>query len=489
MSVFKAMKITPQPNKSSAPGQDPEGFSLIELLMAVAVISMVVAVGIFVTSGLTSSVKASKLQSDVATVNNAVRTYLMNGGTIAKTADGQKVLEQLKTVADNGSQLRLAGVKNSMIDPRLRGKLASGSGPERAVWNSEKMRFELTTTGAGFSAFDLDGTPPAVEAEEKRSGTMNLATKDKWVWDSTGATPGKAKRETVLTTPMAIIEPSAPASITRLLPPDVSKPGALYDFNTYCPNLNITLTDRNAPGEARLLYSIDNGPWLVYNGTPLSIPPVFLSTLRTYAAAVNGEFYEDSSMRTEKYETIYFTGASTGKFHSPLGDNKLVTNLIGGLRSPTFWWGTPAAASDKQNQLNFTGASFTRIPPDKEFVLGTLSYSNGTTKSGTNATSVKIAIDLNLTEPSAKETLNFTFNLLSTPNKGKNADDDADYVYIPEVSSSFSTTIKGKTFALVLRFGEHTADGFTTIDTFHAHEGKTLTGTIYGRLTEVTGRK
>ena len=53
------------------------------------------------------------------------------------------------------------------------------------------------------------------------------------------------------------------------------------------------------------------------------------------------------------------------------------------------------------------------------------------------------------------------------------------------MSTTFRTIIKGKQFELILRFGAHGPNGFTTIDTFHAHEGKTLTGTIYGRLSEV----
>jgi hypothetical protein len=455
--------------------------------MAIGVISTVVAVGIFLVSGVTQSIKVSKLQSDVATLNNAVRTYLTHGGAIAKTADGQKVLDQLKTVADSNSQRRLAGVRSSMIDARLRGTLATGTGTDRAVWNATKLRFEVKTSGTGFSDFDLGGVPPAADAQETRTGAMGLATKDKWVWDSSDASLARATPQAVLTTAVASVEATPPPAISKLASPDFSMPGALYDFSAYSPNLSVSLVDRNAPGEARILYSIDNGPWLVYTGKPLSIPPVFLSTVRTYAAAVNGEFYEDSEIRSAKYETIYFTGTSAGNFYSPLGDSKLVTNLTGNLRGPDFKWGTPAGSPNKQNELEFTGASFKKIAPDQEFVLGTLSYFNGTTNSGTNATSVKIAIDLNLSEPAVKETLNFTFKLLSTTNNGKNDDADADYVYIPQVSTSFSTVIKGKTFALVLRFGEHTKDGFTTIDTFHAHENKTLTGTIYGRLTEVKG--
>jgi hypothetical protein len=350
------------------------------------------------------------------------------------------------------------------------------------------MRFELSTSGTGFSGFDLEGVPSVVDAEETRSGSMNLAVNDKWIWDSADASQARAVPQAVFTSLVANIEAPSPASITRLATPDVSMPGALYDFSAYSPNLSVSLRDRNPPGVAQILYSIDNGPWKLYTGTPLSIPPVFLSTMRTYAAAINDENYEDSDLRTESYETIYFTGASAGNFYLPLGDSKLASNLTGSLRSPTFKWGNPAALLTKPNELTFTGASFTKVAPDQEFALGSLSYYNGTTNSGTNATSVKIAIDLNLSEPAVKETLDFTFRLLSTPNKGKNPDEDADYVYIPDVSTTFSTVIKGKTFALVLRFGDHTADGFTTIDTFHAHEGKTLTGTIYGRLTEVTGK-
>ncbi|HEX2747978.1 MAG TPA: choice-of-anchor K domain-containing protein [Verrucomicrobiales bacterium] len=461
------------------------GFSLLELLMVVAVISSVVAVGIFMVSGVTQSIKASKLQSDVATLNSAVRTYLTHGGVFAASADGQKVLDQMKTVADSTSKLRLAGVRSSMIDARLRGILATGNGTERAVWNPAKLRFEVKTAGTGFSDFDLAGTAPAVDAEEKRQGSMSLAAKDKWVWDSGTATTGRVTPTAVLTTSVASVEAPPPSGPVQLATPAFSLPGAIYSMSDYTPNLSVSLLDRNVPGVAKILYSINDGPGLEYKGVPLSIPPAFLATVRTYAAAINSDSYEDSDLRTANYETIYFTGTSAGNFYSPAGDKKLVTNLTGGLRSPVFKWGTPADLTDKQNQLTFTGSSFSKIAPDKEFVLGTLSYYNGTTNSGTNATSVKIAIDLNLSEPAVKETLTFTFNLLSTPNNGKTEDADADYVYIPDVSTNFNTTIKGKKFALVLRFGEHTADGFTTIDTFHAHEGKTLTGSIYGRLTEV----
>jgi len=457
----------------------------MELLMTLAIISTVAAAGYFVITGTTQVARQSKLQSDVATLNNAVRTYLVHGGQIPAAATAGDVLARLKSTSDQTTSARMAGLRGTMLDARLRGLPATGTGTARAVWNAATQRFQILTAGDGFSAFDLGGATTA-PPEETRRRTMDLATRDKWIWDHSDSSGPRISRQQVLTKEVAQIAPDAPPGIARLAPPEVSLPGALYDYRAFAPDLSVSLLDPNAPGTARLLYSVDGGPWQVYGGTPLSIPPQLTTRIRTYATALNSESYEDSDLRTETYETIYFTGSSAGNFHTPSGDRRLLTNLTGTLRGPRFQWGDPSIAGQRQNELTFTGASFVKVAPDEEFKLGTLTYYNGTTVSGTNATTVNIALDLDLTTPGVRESLNFTFRLLSTQNRGHDADEDADYVWIPDVSTNFRTTIKGKQFALILRFGEHSADGFTTIDTFHAHEGKALTGAIYGRLSEVT---
>jgi prepilin-type N-terminal cleavage/methylation domain-containing protein len=469
-------------HKSSGHG-NPSGYSLVETLVVVAVLSSVASAGYLLYTGLAGTARSSKLRSDVVTLNNAVRTYLTHGGKIS-VSDGAQVLDQLKTTLDAAGSKRLAGLRGSMIDPRLRGSLIHKPGVERAVWNPGNLRFELQTSGSGFSAFDFGGDP-LVTTTEERSRTLDLAARDNWVWDFADGTVPQQAPAVVPTSHVATSQPSPPPTLTQLVPPDFSLPGTLYDYSAFNPTLEISLRDRNAPGEARIFYSINNGAWMEYGGSPLRIPPEFTTTVRAYASAVNSEYFEDSDQQTEKYETIYFTGSSSGKFHSPAGDSRLLTNLTGGLKSPMFRWGDPATSDKRPNELNFTGARFENVPPDKEFVVGELQYFNGTTYAGTNATSVQIAIDLDLTKPGVRESLNFTFKLLSTPNHGRDADADADYVYIPDVSTNFRTTIKGHTFALFLRFGEHGPNGFTTIDTFHAHEGRTLRGSIYGRLTAV----
>lgn len=464
------------------------GFSLLEVLMVIAVMSCIMAGGYFIIGSTHDVTRTSKLHSDTVAVNNAIRTYLVHGGKIPAAATASDVIAKLKSTADRTSAQRMAGLHSSMVDSRLRGIPATEAGKERAVWNSAKLRFEIKTSGTGFSGFDLFGDPAAPPAEETRQGMLNLGVRDKWVWDSSDGGVTRPVMREVFTANVPQVEAPPPPAITKLASPDVSIPGALYDFSAFNPFLKVSLIDVNTPGTARIFYSIEGGKWMEYLG-PLSLPANLTTKIRTYAAAVNGEFYEDSDMRTETYETIYFSGRSTGVFHTPVGDLSLLTNLIGGLKLPLFKWGVAVSSGSggarKQNSIEFTGDTFTRIAPDQEFKLGTLSYYNGTTQSGTNATAVQFGIDLALTTPGVTESLNYTFKLLSTPNAGKDDDADADYVWIPTVATSFRTIIKGKKFALVLRFGEHSKDGFTTIDTFHAHEGKTLSGTIYGRLTEV----
>ncbi len=101
---------------------------------------------------------------------------------------------------------------------------------------------------------------------------------------------------------------------------------------------------------------------------------------------------------------------------------------------------------------------------------------------------MKVRVGLHLTVPVAQEKLYFDLDLLSTPNnddKGKpfSADEAADYVWIRPINTSFSSTVQGKIFKLQLRFGpSERSRSFTTIDTFHVHEGKSATGKLYGSL-------
>ncbi|MDB6068853.1 MAG: hypothetical protein JWL81_24 [Verrucomicrobiales bacterium] len=474
------------------------GFGLLEMLLILGAISTVGALGYVGLGTATTSVKDVKLSQDVAALNRAVKTYAMSGGDLSTATSGETILAKLKTTMASSQQSTMAGLRGSMVDKRLQGVAASGTGSSRAVWDNSIKSFVIAKTGTGFREFKMDAVVQNVE--ETRKVVMALNTADKWIWsynDQTAGTP--APRQHVISQPPGVAAPAAYEGITVLKSPDFSKPGALYSISAFKPDLKVGLVDRNTANTAETYYSIAGGAWQRWNGAPLSIPPSLLTQVRAYSAPLDPDRYEQSAIATADYETIFFSGSSSGLFTNPVGDPGLVTNLLGGLTGTLFTWGGPALllGFDKPNSLSFSGTTFSEISPDEAFELGTLTYYNGTTYVGTNALGVLLNVKLNFSVPSVIETLPFTFQLLSSTNtkedkkkdkknkeNEKQMDDaDADYVYIPEVSTEFTTKIKGQTFYLVLRFGKENSNGFTTIDEFHTHESKSMTGTIYGIFT------
>ena len=56
---------------------------------------------------------------------------------------------------------------------------------------------------------------------------------------------------------------------------------------------------------------------------------------------------------------------------------------------------------------------------------------------------------------------------------------------IPALAVPFTTTVAGRNFKLDVRFGETTANGFSSVSEFHVIEEKSAIGTMYGRITEI----
>lgn len=106
---------------------------------------------------------------------------------------------------------------------------------------------------------------------------LDLAVKDPWIRDyqdapsppptapATGVVVGSVPSQPTPT------QSSVPPGRSRLPPPDFSLSAStlpLADFD-----LSLTLTDRNAVDESEVHYSINYGDWILYDGSPLSIPP------------------------------------------------------------------------------------------------------------------------------------------------------------------------------------------------------------------------
>ena len=151
------------------------GVTLVELLISIAVLSTLSAIAIFAATNLSGATKKQKLMADVATLNSALRVYQANGGDLSGVTNAAGALTRMKSVATNWKEI--AGLRESMVDPRLTVETVSGGSDVRAVWDADTLRFKIATSGDGVKAFVIGDTAESVAAED-RTANLELAKRD-----------------------------------------------------------------------------------------------------------------------------------------------------------------------------------------------------------------------------------------------------------------------------------------------------------------------
>ena len=179
-----------------------KGFTLVEILAVIAVISVLASGAYYTASSVNAAARESKLDSDVSALNSAVQIYEAMGGDLSNL-DGvpgatveEKVLTKLKIKGDDETRAKQNGITGSLIDPRLTAGSYTTSGP-RAVWNASKKVFEITNSGSGIREFVLsDAAAVAARSEspnadpyvrERVLDAANVKEGPAWVWDYTQA--------------------------------------------------------------------------------------------------------------------------------------------------------------------------------------------------------------------------------------------------------------------------------------------------------------
>ncbi len=171
------------------------GFSVMELVISVAVVGLLATVAVHMMGGIPSGVKNRKLESDVIMLNQLVGLYLSDGGSLSGASTPQAVLDKLKKVRTNADARQHAGnASGRLVDIRLRARTGSGALATgvtgRARWNTAKRRFEITSgSGSGVDEFYLDealsdtnfGTEVRSNSGRKRFNSTGLG----WVWGNT----------------------------------------------------------------------------------------------------------------------------------------------------------------------------------------------------------------------------------------------------------------------------------------------------------------
>lgn len=281
---------------------------------------------------------------------------------------------------------------------------------------------------------------------------------------------------------------------SQLKSPVVTPPGGYYPYNSF-PTM-VTIADPNPANTSEIWYRFGaTGSFQKYNATspPALSKDNYQTTLVVYARSLLQAQFANSPEVQEVYETIYFVGGTSGLFHNPIPDTTtggtiqtLVTNLPAPKEGSFFAWGKIQGASGlTQSTMDFVGTPSFKAAPGEWFFLGKLTYYNGTIISGSGAGGINLKFAFNIAQPTATTTnADYFFKLINTRNIGTEAE-NADYVYLPTLGVPFSTTVGGRKFKLDVRFGETTANGFGNVSEFHIFEGKSATGSLYGRITEI----
>lgn len=290
----------------NAPPSSPPrtaAFSLAECLIAVAVIGILAAMASQQFRGDFEALRNSKLESDVAVLNRSIKLYLANGGSLAGVSDPRIVILKLKSVRNRESADTYVGYCGSMIDgrckPVFQSPAESASCSPRALWNPDKLAFEIGSTGSlGISRFDWDEAEAAqVPAEEERdSGSVKYNAANGWIW---------AYQDTEISnsaTPLVLHVASATGSSIpaprpapqRLLPPRfLTAPGTFSypDFPTV-----VALENPNPEGASTLFYATSwdaaGVQWQPYAG-PVAVAPGM--QILAYAVAASGAYSDSAS--------------------------------------------------------------------------------------------------------------------------------------------------------------------------------------------------
>ena len=120
-----------------------------------------------------------------------------------------------------------------------------------------------------------------------------------------------------------------------------------------------------------------------------------------------------------------------------------------------------------------------RVRPYDRFLVGELSYYNGTISLSSRATSVDFSIDLAF--DGSSRSFDYSFDLLTTPNDGT-AWENADYVWFNDTVSSQAVNLFGYDYSLNLEFGETSEFGFSSVDQFHVQEAQSASVNVYATL-------
>jgi type II secretory pathway pseudopilin PulG len=473
------------------------GFSLLEMVVMIALIGVLAGVGASFMTGDSDSARVAKLQSDVSTLNQMVSLYLADGGSLAGLTTPQAVLDKMKRTRPQSEWQQHSGtVSGRLLDVRLRARMTpqpDNSNNPRAFWDRTKQRFVMNKSmGSAASEFYLDDSLASAdfgtETRTKSAYAFNSSSSG-WVWGTSVTNPAINYLDPQpFTTPNPVTgfdpDEAAPASTgppsdsgggsgggdgsgsgspaqptLALLPmPLISPVGGTFAFNSF-PN-SVTLSTGGAPDNvSTLMYNINGGSWQPYSGASIPVTPAMILQVRN--ETTRPAEYATSNTNTQTYYrlTSGFSGSEQGNWGNAIGGSNLVTSIQNSGTTSTFKSGNTKLDlgngeyldAGVENSLSFTPATFGNIAPNTWFDFGAMQILNGTTFYNSEASGVTLSVNLNLTQPSINVTTHIDLGLVSTSNTSDRLA-SADIVQLLNPTTDFTVTIDGVQYRLELQW-------------------------------------
>ena len=507
------------------------GFSLVEVVMLIAVLGVLATVAVTMVGKQKSAVLDTKLESDVSSLNHHVVMYLADGGTLTGLTNPQAVLDKLKRSRVQADlQTHTGAVSGRLLDTRLKARITSSARPDgspRAGWNSRTERFELTTSGGqAVTEFYFDealrntdyGTDPT-----RRAGRVKFNSSSRgWVWGGAGASSSIAYQSPGGTDGSGITDMFDPnESLPTAPPPDdgggggggpvdgggggggggptppsqlpvpiITPGGGTFGYAGF--PASVTLSPNGAPGgtESQLRFQKNGGGWQPYLGVPIPVIPSDLIVAKNFT--LDSTKKSDSSSKNARYYRLVsgFTGSSTGTWGNATGGSGLLTETANGVDNSTFKHGNTKLDlgngefldAGTENVLSFTRKPFDTIVPNTWFALGGLVMLNGTTFYDSEADGVTLSINLDISDPAKSGVVHVNLGLVSTENTSdRNA--SADIVELRNPSTDFTVQVDGVTYRLEL--GWATLDpgaGVPRGNQFLVYEGSSASAELRARF-------
>ncbi|MBE2181747.1 MAG: type II secretion system protein [Chthoniobacterales bacterium] len=284
------------------PRQSGWAFTLVELLVAVAVISVLSTVGYIAVTGVREGTASSKLEQDVAVLNNAIDSYMASGGSMDNVTTASAALAKLKTRATAASAARTLGATGSFVDPRttlvLQNAAEAGTPVLRAYFTATPTpRFYTATAGpAGIKELALnEAAAAAAPATETREQTLAQNTESGWIWAYEDKAPPEegAAAVPVATDYQTVFESGT--TVITLDPPVISPAQGSRTILEY--PLTLGISNPNPTGSSVIYYSLNGGPYVLFS-TPFTIGP---GAVTAVCVSLDKSRYADSAPAAATY--------------------------------------------------------------------------------------------------------------------------------------------------------------------------------------------